>query len=168
MKYKFFFIIFLNFFFYNFTLANNIAFIDLNFVINNSILGKKVIEKLENANDKNLDLLKKEQKLLNDEKDEIEKTKNILSKEEIDKKILSFNDKLQNFNKKQDLMSKQFKELKQNEMSALLDIINPIIEKYMIENNIDLMLKKENVYISKTEYDATDIIINLINNNFSN
>ena len=65
-------------------------------------------------------------------------------------------------------MSKQFKELKQNEMSALLDIINPIIEKYMIENNIDLMLKKENVYISKTEYDASDIIINLINNNFSN
>ena len=168
MKYKFFFIIFLNFFFYNFTLANNIAFIDLNFVINNSILGKKVIEKLESANDKNLDLLKKEQKLLIDEKDEIEKTKNILSKEEIDKKILSFNDKLQNFNKKQDLMSKQFKELKQNEMSALLDIINPIIEKYMIENNIDLMLKKENVYISKTEYDASDIIINLINNNFSN
>ena len=168
MKYKFFFIIFLNFFFYNFTLANNIAFIDLNFVINNSILGKKVIEKLESANDKNLDLLKKEQKLLNDEKDEIEKTKNILSKEEIDKKILSFNDKLQNFNKKQDLMSKQFKELKQNEMSALLDIINPIIEKYMIENNIDLMLKKENVYISKTEYDVSNIIINLINNNFSN
>ena len=168
MKYKFFFIIFLNFFFYNFTLANNIAFIDLNFVINNSILGKKVIEKLESANDKNLDLLKKEQKLLNDEKDEIEKTKNISSKEEIDKKILSFNDKLQNYNKKQDLMSKQFKELKQNEMSALLDIINPIIEKYMIENNIDLMLKKENVYISKTEYDASNIIINLINNNFSN
>jgi len=168
MKYKFFFIIFLNFFFYNFTLANNIAFIDLNFVINNSILGKKVIEKLESANDKNLDLLKKEQKLLNDEKDEIEKTKNILSKEEIDKKILSFNDKLQNFNKKQDLMSKQFKELKQNEMSALLDKINPVIEKYMIENNIDLMLKKENVYISKTEFDASNIIINLINNNFSN
>ena len=168
MKYKLFFIIFLNIFFCNITLANNIAFIDLNFVINNSILGKKVIEKLESANDKNLDLLKKEQKLLNDEKDEIEKTKNILSKEEIDKKILSFNDKLQNFNKKQDLMSKQFKELKQNEMSALLDIINPIIEKYMIENNIDLMLKKENVYISKTEYDASDIIINLINNNFSN
>jgi len=168
MKYKFFFIIFLNFFFYNFTLANNIAFIDLNFVINNSILGKKVIEKLESANDKNLDLLKKEQKLLNDEKDEIEKTKNILSKEEIDKKILSFNDKLQNFNKKKDLMSKQFKELKQNEMSALLDKINPVIEKYMIENNIDLMLKKENVYISKTEYDASNIIINLINNNFSN
>jgi len=168
MNSKFFLIFFLNFFLFNISFANNIAFIDLNFIINNSIIGKKIIEKLESTNNKNLDLLKKEQKLLNDEKDEIEKTKNILSKEEIDKKILSFNDKLQNFNKKQDLMSKQFKELKQNEMSALLDIINPIIEKYMIENNIDLMLKKENVYISKTEYDASDIIINLINNNFSN
>jgi len=53
-------------------------------------------------------------------------------------------------------------------MSSLLNKINPIIEKYMIENNIDLMLKKENVYISKTEYDVSNIIINLINNNFSN
>jgi len=65
-------------------------------------------------------------------------------------------------------MSKQFQEFKQNEMSLLMNKINPIIEKYMIENNIDLMLKKENVYISKTEYDASNKIINLINNNFSN
>jgi len=140
----------------------------LNFIINNSIIGKKVIEKLENINKENLDFLKKEQKFLNDESDKIEKTKNILSREELDKNILNLNNMLLNFNKKQDLMSKEFNELKKNEMSSLLNKINPIIEKYMIENNIDLMLKKENVYISKTEYDVSNIIINLINNNFSN
>ena len=164
----FFLIFFLNFFLFNISFANNIAFIDLNFIINNSNVGKKVIEKLESTNNKNLDLLKKEQKLLNDERDEIEKTKNILSQEELNNKILSLNNKLQNFKKKQDSMSKQFQEFKQNEMSLLMNKINPIIEKYMIENNIDLMLKKENVYISKTEYDASNKIINLINNNFSN
>jgi outer membrane protein len=168
MNSKFFLIFFLNFFLFNISFANNIAFIDLNFIINNSNVGKKVIEKLESTNNKNLDLLKKEQKLLNDERDEIEKTKNILSQEELNNKILSLNNKLQNFKKKQDSMSKQFQEFKQNEMSLLMNKINPIIEKYMIENNIDLMLKKENVYISKTEYDASNKIINLINNNFSN
>jgi len=168
MNNKLFLIFFLNFFLFNISFANNIAFIDLNFIINNSIIGKKIIEKLESTNNKNLDLLKKEQKLLNDERDEIEKTKNILSQEELNNKILSLNNKLQNFNKKQDSMSKQFQELKQNEMTLLMNKINPIIEKYMIENNIDLMLKKENVYISKTEYDASNKIINLINNNFSN
>jgi len=168
MNSKFFLIFFLNFFLFNISFANNIAFIDLNFIINNSIVGKKVIEKLESTNNKNLDLLKKEQKLLNDERNEIEKTKNILSREELDNKVLSLNNKLQDFKKKQDSMSKQFQEFKQNEMSLLMNKINPIIEKYMIENNIDLMLKKENVYISKTEYDASNKIINLINNNFSN
>ena len=168
MNSKFFLIFFLNFFLFNISFANNIAFIDLNFIINNSNVGKKVIEKLESTNNKNLDLLKKEQKLLNDERNEIEKTKNILSQEELNNKILSLNNKLQNFKKKQDTMSKQFQEFKQNEMSLLMNKINPIIEKYMIENNIDLMLKKENVYISKTEYDASNKIINLINNNFSN
>jgi len=168
MNSKFFLIFFLNFFLFNISFANNIAFIDLNFIINNSIIGKKIIEKLESTNNKNLDLLKKEQKLLNDERNEIEKTKNILSREELDNKILSLNNKLQDFKKKQDSMSKQFQEFKQNEMSLLMNKINPIIEKYMIENNIDLMLKKENVYISKTEYDASNKIINLINNNFSN
>ena len=168
MNSKLFLIFFLNFFLFNISFANNIAFIDLNFIINNSIVGKKVIEKLESTNNKNLDLLKKEQKLLNDERNEIEKTKNILSREELDNKVLSLNNKLQDFKKKQDSMSKQFQEFKQNEMSLLMNKINPIIEKYMIENNIDLMLKKENVYISKTEYDASNKIINLINNNFSN
>ena len=168
MKCKLLLIFFFNFFFLNISLANNIVFIDLNFIINNSIIGKKVIEKLENINKENLDFLKKEQKFLNDESDKIEKTKNILSREELDKNILNLNNMLLNFNKKQDLMSKEFNELKKNEMSSLLNKINPIIEKYMIENNIDLMLKKENVYISKTEYDASNKIINLINNNFSN
>ena len=168
MKCRLLLIFFFNFFFLNISLANNIVFIDLNFIINNSIIGKKVIEKLESINKENLDFIKKEQKFLNDERDKIEKTKNILSREELNKNILNLNNRLLNFNNKQDLMSKEFNELKKNEMSSLLNKINPIIEKYMIENNIDLMLKKENVYISKTEYDVSNIIINLINNNFSN
>ena len=168
MKRKLLWIIYLNFFLFNISFANNIALIDLNFIINNSILGKKVIEKLENINIKNLDLLKKEQKLLNNERDEIEKTKNILSKEELDKKILNLNNKSQNFIKKQELLSSEFNELKQSEMSDLINKINPIIEKYMIENKIDLMLKKENIYISKIEHDVSKAIINLIDNNYSN
>ena len=168
MKNKFLVIIFLNFFLFNFSFANNFVLIDLNFIINNSLVGKKLIKKLNDINTKNLDLLKKEQQFLNDERDEINNTKNILSKVELDKKILTLNNKLENFNKKQDTMSKEFNELRQNEMKELLNKINPIIEKYMIENNIDLMLKKENIYISKNELDVSKKIIELIDNKISN
>ena len=35
----------------------------------------------------------------------------------------------------------------------------------MIDNKIDLILKKESIYISKTEYDITNKLITLINKN---
>ena len=158
----------LNFFLINNSFANNIVFIDLNYIINNSITGKNVINKLEDINNKNLNLLKKEQLLLNKERDDIEKTKNILSQEDLNKKILILNQKLQEFNNKQDLMSGEFKNLRQLEMKNLLDKINPIIEKYMLDNNIDLMLKKENIYISKKDFDVSKKLIELINKNISN
>ena len=65
-------------------------------------------------------------------------------------------------------MSGEFKDLRQSEMKNFLDKINPIIEKYMLDNNIDLMLKKENIYISKTDFDVSNKIIELINKNISN
>ena len=168
MKKNFLLLVILNFFLINNSFANNIVFIDLNYIINNSITGKNVINKLEDINNKNLNLLKKEQLLLNKERDDIEKTKNILSQEDLNKKILILNQKLQEFNNKQDLMSGEFKNLRQLEMKNLLDKINPIIEKYMLDNNIDLMLKKENIYISKKDFDVSDKLIELINKNISN
>jgi len=166
-------ILFILFFFYFFffksiVIANNIAFIDLNYIINKSIEGKSVINKLENINKKNLDLLKKEQLSLNNERDDLEKSKNILSKEALNDRILLLNNKLKKFNEKQETLSKEFKNLKETEMSNLINKINPIIEKYMIDNNIDIMLKKDNIYISKSQYDVSNKLIELINSSFSN
>ena len=165
MKLKIIILIFLNFFFFQISIASNIAYIDLNYIINNSNSEKIIIDKLEDINIKNLNLLKKEQSSLNNEKTEIEKTKNILSNDELNKKINILNDKLEKFNQKQKVMSAEFKELRNNEISNFLKKINPIIETFMIDNKIDLILKKESIYISKTEYDITNKLITLINKN---
>ena len=165
MKLKIIILIFLNFFFFQISIASNIAYIDLNYIINNSNSGKIIIDKLEDINIKNLNLLKKEQSSLNNEKTEIEKKKNILSNDELNKKINILNDKLEKFNQKQEVMSAEFKELRNNEIANFLKKINPIIETFMIDNKIDLILKKESIYISKTEYDITNKLITLINKN---
>ena len=59
MKLKIIILIFLNFFFFQISIASNIAYIDLNYIINNSNSGKIIIDKLEDINIKNLNLLKK-------------------------------------------------------------------------------------------------------------
>ena len=165
MKFRLFFLIILNIFFFKLTLADNITYLDLNYIINNTISGKKIISKLNSINNQNLSLLKKEQEVINIEKEEIEKTKNLLSNEELNKKIEVFNIKLLKFNEKQENLSNDFKNLKKIEITNLINKINPLIEKFMIENNIDLILKKENIYVGKSENDITFKLIDLINKN---
>jgi len=162
---RFFFLIFFYCYFINIAFAENLSYVDLNYILNNSIAGKNIINKLNQINNKNLSLLKDEQDKIDNEKENIEKTKNILSKEELDIKILSFNKKLQKLKQQQDTMSREFNNLRQVEMTNLLKKINPIIEKYMINKNIDLILKKENIIISKNEYDITIELMQIIDQN---
>ena len=162
MKLKFL-ILFYSIFFLNSVLANNLVFIDFNYILNNSNVGSDIIKKLERINNENIRLLKEEQSELNIQNLEIEKVKNIISNEEFNKKVEILNDKLKKFNLKQDQLSKEFKNLRETEINNFIKQINPILTKYMQDNNIDIVIKKEYIYISKSELDISDIIINLIN-----
>ena len=54
----------MNFVFYNSAIANNsIVFVDIDFLIQNSNIGKTVLKKLENKDKENLHLLRIENKL---------------------------------------------------------------------------------------------------------
>jgi len=162
MKLKFL-VLFYSIFFLNSVLANNLVFIDFNYILNNSNVGSEIIKKLERINNENIRLLKEEQSELNIQNLEIEKVKNIISDEEFNKKVEILNDKLKKFNLKQDQLSKEFKNLRETEINNFIKQINPILTKYMQDNNIDIVIKKEYIYISKSELDISDIIINLIN-----
>ena len=166
MKLKFLLIIFLNFFLFNISLASNVVFIDLNYIINNSNAGKNIINKLEKINSENINILKNEQLLLVNEREEIEKKKNILSKDELNNLIVVLNDKFNKFNLKQEDMSVKFNELRQIEINNFVKKINPIIEKFMIDNNIDMILKKESIYISQSKFDITKELLQLVNTKF--
>jgi len=167
MKKRILFILFLSFFYLNNVSANNLAYLDLNYLLNNSLSGKNLIKNLEVLNNQNIEKLKKEQVTLNNERDNINKIKNIISSEELNNKISVLNEKLNKFQQKQDKMSKEFKQKQEEEIKNFFNKINPIIEKYMLDNNIDLILKKENIFISKKNFDITNIIIELINKKFT-
>ena len=164
MKKKILLLFILNLFLSQLSHAQNLAYIDIDYILNNSIPGKNIINKLEIINKENLKILKKEQETLNNERNEIEKKKNILSKKDLEIGITNINEKLKKFNQKQETLSNEFNNLRQKELINLINKINPIVEKYMMTNNIDLILKKDNVYIGKSVYDISDLIIEIINN----
>ena len=45
-----------------------------------------------------------------------------------------------------------------------INSINPIIEKYMTDNSIYILMDKKNIFIAKNDYDITQKLIKLINN----
>jgi Skp family chaperone for outer membrane proteins len=45
-----------------------------------------------------------------------------------------------------------------------MNLINPIIEKYMSDNSIYMVIDKKNVFIASKDYDITDNLIELIDN----
>jgi len=124
------------------------------------------MNKLKKINQDNLSFLKNEQQILNNEKSEIDNIKNLLSEDELKKKILNYNNKINDFNKKNDELTDKFNKLKQDEIDQLFNKLNPLIEKYMVTNKIDIILKKENVIFSNSQFDISDKLIDVINKNY--
>ena len=137
---------------------------DIDYVLSNTNIGKNVLQKLSaNENLKNKEFEDKEIKLKNEEK-RILSTKNIISEDQLNLNINEFQKTLKDY---RNFKSKEFDKLKKKrkaEILKVLDIINPIIEEYIKNNSIIIVLDKKNIYIADTNYDISDILIELINN----
>tara|TARA_B100001093_G_scaffold482347_1_gene513912 strand:- start:117 stop:626 length:510 start_codon:yes stop_codon:yes gene_type:complete len=167
LKKRFFtFFIILLFYQGNLYAKNNIAYMDFNYIINNSNIGKKVLKKLNELNEKNIKDLKQEQDLLRNEIEEINKIKNIASKEDINKKLTLHKQNIKDFDLLKKKLSNDLNQTKESEMKNLIKLINPLLEIYMEENSIDIIFNKEIVYFAKDQYDISKSILELTNNKY--
>ena len=67
---------------------------------------------------------------------------------------------LKNIKKK---TNEEFRIKKNNELSNIFKVINPIIQTYMDEKSINILMDKKNIFIGKTEYDITNNILDILN-----
>ena len=167
--------IFINFFFliffFNFNTSyssEKIAFIDLDFVLKNSNIGKSILEDIEKLNNKNINELKKKESELKKNEEEILPKKNILSEEEYKKEVDLLKDKIKKYKLLKDDMVSDFQNKKQISLKNFFNQITPIIQNYMDENSINILLDRKNVFIGKTDSDITNSIIDKINNELKN
>ena len=136
-----------------------VKYIDLNFVINNSIIGKKIKKIILDEGEK----LKKEhqkiEKNLENKKNEILSKKNILNKADFEKEVDSHQKNVADYQNKQKIdlnnLNKKNLELSKNFMIK----IDKIIIEYAKSNSIDLLLKKEALIVSNSSLDITKNIL---------
>jgi len=145
---------------------NKIVFIDIDFLMKNSNIGKLSLKKLENLNTKNVKILKDNEQILKDKENILLQKKNIISKEEFEKEINNLRLQINDFKVKKDNMVKDFNNLKVEELNKVLAKFNIKIQDYMSQNSIDIVLNKNNIFIGKVTSDITKSVLVEINNEF--
>ena len=161
---KFFFIFI--FFFLNIVQAYSsepIAYIDMDFIIKNSEIGKKTLNSINNLNEKNLNELKNNEKILKDLENDIISKKNIISKEEFDKEVLFFKEKANKFKEDQSKMVEDFNNYKKKEFDGIISKISPIINAYMEKKSVKILLDSKNILIGRSNLNLTNEVIKEIN-----
>ena len=145
--------------------AERTVFLDIDFVLNNSNFGKSIYSKLDELNKKNFDDLIKMEKELETKKNAIDASKNISTKENLEKEISLFNQDINKFRSEKDKILKNFEIKKKNEIDNFLTRVNPLIQEYMKDNSISIVLSKNQIFMGNVEMDITSDIIELVNNN---
>ena len=138
---------------------NKVVYIDMNKILNESKVGTFVEEELTKIHEKKLDNFKKtEEKLKKDEIGLIFQ-RNIMVREEFDKKVKFLNEEAQKY---QDERRKWFDAItvKRNQARVeVLETLDPILTEYFEQNQISLMLYKRNIAIGISDLEITDAII---------
>jgi|TARA_B110000037_G_C17124702_1_gene507526 outer membrane protein len=163
---KFYFINICVFFFSTFVFADNkTAYINVDLILSESKPSKLLFSQLKEIEDKKLKKLKNYEINLKEEEKKILSTKNIISEDEYNKSVNNFKKKVNNFKdiKKKDI--ENLKKIRNREIIRFFKLINPIIEKIMEENSIEILFEKKNIFIAKSNYDITQIVIEDINKN---
>ena len=154
------------FFFLNVTEINSsepIAYIDLDFIIKNSEIGKKTLNSINILNNKNINELKEKEKILKDLENKIISKKNIMSKENFDKEVLLFKDKVTEFKQDQSKMFEDFNNYKKQELDDILSKISPIINAYMEKKSVKILLDSKNILIGRSNLNLTNEVLKEIN-----
>jgi len=165
-KIKIFFLItfILSFPFQNLKADDKVAFLDIDFILTNTLAGKSLLNSLKkNEELKILEFKDSDEKFKNEEKKKIAKKK-LKSNEEIKKKIQVIQNEFQVYKKNKTQEIENLKKKRNTNIIKFLNLINPIIEKYMAENSIYILLDKKNVFIANNQYDITKKLIELIDN----
>jgi len=144
--------------------VEKIAFIDIDYIIQNSSIGKKMLTEINNIDKKNVNRLKKKNKTLKDLELEINNKKNIISEEAFKLEVISFRKKLQDFTNEKNKMANEFNDYKKKKIQDIFEIITPVINEYMENNSLDILLDKKNIFIGRKKVNLTKELLDEINN----
>ena len=148
--------------------SQNIVFADLDKVVKNSDIGKKIINHFLNENKILLDEFKVIKSKIEKKEQTLISQKNLLAEDEYAKKVDLLRNEVNNLNS---LSKKKLKELNDFKLSisnSFKKEINKILKKFSEDNKIDLIISSNQILIGKSNIDVTNDLLNIVNKKITN
>ncbi|MDB9738995.1 OmpH family outer membrane protein [Candidatus Pelagibacter sp.] len=150
------------------TSNDDIYYIDMEFLMNNSLAGKSIIKKLDEQNKSSQKKFQEIEENLKIEENRIISKKNILSEQEYFKEVELFKKKIENYKLSRNKTINDISIMKNNSQKKLIELLRPILAEYSEKNSISYIIPKQNIIIGKTELDLTKTILEILNSKIKN
>ena len=142
----------------------NIVFVDVDYVIKNSNVGKKALEKINNLDKKNIDTLKKKNSELQKLETELKNKQNIITNDAFQLEVKNLKEMVNAYKEEKKIMVTNLNKFKNDEISKVFEQISPIISQYMENNSINILFDSKNIFMGASSSDITKTILDEINN----
>ena len=153
---------------FGFSSANeSIKFVDINYIVNNSISGKKLNQIIENKNKKIISELNDLRKKLEEKKNKIVNQKNILKKDELNKFIKNYEIEVKKFDEIRKKKRDGFNNFSINSKRKIIDLLNPLITNYLKKESIQILLQKDKIIFGDDKLDITKEILKIFDEKHS-
>ncbi|MDA7714174.1 OmpH family outer membrane protein [Candidatus Pelagibacter sp.] len=160
-------IIFLSFFFLFLSTQGKsevkVAFIQMDILIYESSAGKSLIEQLNKIDKKNKKNFKSFKEKLDKEKSDLSQKKNILSKDEYEKKVIDLNKKFKSFQEDVKNEIKKLQSKKNIGVTKILNELNLMLNQYSNKNELTFIIDQKNIIIGKSDLNITNKILKSLN-----
>ncbi len=142
--------------------ADNTYFIDFNKVLNSSKPGSEAQKKLQAKLKSESEKFQKIETDIKKEESDIISQKKILSPEQYQEKIESLRKKVADLQLNKQTSFDSVAKSRNESRETLLKAINPIIQKYMENNNIRVIFDKNSIILGDVKLEITDQIIAIV------
>ena len=162
-----FFVVTLFFIFSTYSFAEQkIVVLDMKYVLNSSKAGKDAQEFLKKRFNDNAKKFSKLEKSLKKEENDLLKARTDLTKEEYKKETDELRKKVIDYQSQRRASLDKLAKQRATARKILTDKLNPILDSYINENEISLVIDKKNMVGGLNEYDITNLIVDKLNKEF--
>ena len=148
--------------------SEKIVYLDVEKIMQDSIAGKAITEKIKKKREASISKLKKKEKEIFEKEKKLISQKNVLIEEEFKKKIQDLRSDIADYQKDRSKASNEITQTRIKASTNLIKKLTPILESYSKENSIRIIVQKKHIVMGSKEDDITKDILNIVNQKIKN